>query len=89
MKAYFDRKVDYENLKSDREALERTLADAKAGTLPLRAILFVPSASGPSGNELRSSFLALDKQEADLAAARQVYTDNYPAVKQLADAVTL
>jgi capsular exopolysaccharide synthesis family protein len=87
MKAFFDRKIEYENLKSDREALERTIADAKAGTLPLRAMLFVPSVSGPSGSELRSSFMALDKQESDLAAARQVYTDSYPAVKQLADAV--
>jgi capsular exopolysaccharide synthesis family protein len=87
MKAYFDRKIDYENLKSDREALERTIAEAKAGTLPLRAMLFVPSVGGSSGRELTQSFMQLDKQEADLAAARQVYTDNYPAVKQLADAV--
>ncbi len=87
MKAFFDRKIEYENLKSDREALERTIADAKAGTVPLRAMLFVPSVGSPSGTELRNSFITLDKQEADLAAARQVYTDNYPAVKQLADAV--
>ena len=87
MKVFFDRKIDYENLKSDREALERTMADAKAGTLPIRAMLFVPSVNSQSGSELKNSFAMLDKQEADLAAARQVYTDNYPAVKQLADAV--
>ncbi len=88
MKAFFDRKVEYDNLKSDREALQRTIADARAGTLPLQAMLFVPSvALGPAGAELRGSFGSLDKQQADLAAARQVYTDNYPAVRQLAEAV--
>jgi capsular exopolysaccharide synthesis family protein len=89
MKAFFDRKIEYENLKSDREALERTIVEAKAGSVPLRAMLFVPSVGSPSGTELRNSFATLDKQEADLAAARQVYTDNYPAVKQLADAVNI
>jgi succinoglycan biosynthesis transport protein ExoP len=88
MKSFFSRKVEYDNLKSDREALEKTIADAKAGTLPLQSMLFVPSvALGPAGATLRGSFASLDKQQADLAAARQVYTDNYPAVKQLADAV--
>lgn len=90
MKAFFDRKVEYDNLKSDREALQRTIADARAGTLPLQAMLFVPSvALGPAGAELRGSFGSLDKQQADLAAARQVYTDNYPAVRQLAEAVNM
>ena len=89
MKAFFDRKIEYENLKSDREALERAIADAKAGTVPIRAMLFVPSVNTSSGLELRNSFATLDKQEADLASARQVYTDSYPAVKQLAEAVNL
>ena len=89
MKAYFDRKFEYDNIKSDREALEKTITEAKAGTLPLQAMLFVPSvALGPAGSELRQSFGALDKAQADLASARQVYTDQYPVVKQLGEVVT-
>lgn len=88
MKAFFDRKMEFDNLKNDREGLQKTLVDAKAGTVPLQAMLFVPTvALGPAGAELRASFVLLDKQKADLAAARQVYTDNYPVVRQLAEAV--
>ncbi|MEO7770179.1 MAG: polysaccharide biosynthesis tyrosine autokinase [Gemmatimonadaceae bacterium] len=90
MKQFFDQKIEYDNIKHDREQLEKTLAEATAGTLPLQSMLFVPSvAMGPGGLELRGSFTKLDQQQADLAAARQVYTDNYPAVKQLADAVNI
>ena len=88
MKAFFDQKVDFDNVKHDRQQLEKTLAEANAGTLPLQSMLFIPSvAVGPGGLELRNSFQKLDAQQADLAAARQVYTDNYPAVKQLSEAV--
>lgn len=89
MKAFFDQKIEFDNVRHDRQQLEKTLAEADAGTLPLQSMLFIPSvALGPGGLELRSSFQKLDAQQADLAAARQIYTDNYPAVKQLADQVT-
>ncbi len=90
MKAFFDQKVDFDNIKHDRQQLEKALAEANAGTLPLQSMLFIPSvAVGPGGLELRNSFMKLDQQQADLNAARQIYTDNYPAVKQIADGVAL
>jgi tyrosine-protein kinase Etk/Wzc len=84
MKAYFDRKIEADNIKHDREALEKALAGAQAGTLPLQSMLFVPTVvTTPGGEQLRASFGELDKLQASLNTLRQTFRDEYPAVKDL------
>jgi capsular exopolysaccharide synthesis family protein len=88
MKSYFDRKIEYDNLKNDREALEKVLANAASGGTPFESALLIPSvAQNPGAAELRGSFGELYKRQSELAAARQVYTDEYPVVRDLAGSV--
>jgi polysaccharide biosynthesis transport protein len=88
LKNYFDKKIEYDNLRGDREALEKVLASAATGATPYEAALLIPSvAQNPGAEQLRQSFTALYDQQAKLNTARQVYTDQYPAVKELATSV--
>jgi succinoglycan biosynthesis transport protein ExoP len=88
LKSYFDKKIEYDNLRNDREALEKVLAGASAGTTPFESALLIPSvAQNPGAEELRGSFKTLYQKQAELAAARQVYTDEYPLVRDLAASV--
>ena len=88
MKSYFDKKIEYDNLRNDREALEKVLATASAGGTPFESALLIPSvAQNPGAEELRGSFKTLYQKQAELAAARQVYTDEYPTVRDLAASV--
>ncbi len=88
MKAYFDKKIEYDNLRNDREALERVLVGAANGGTPYESALLIPSvAQNPGAEELRGSFKQLYEKQAELSAARQVYTDAYPAVRDLSTLV--
>jgi tyrosine-protein kinase Etk/Wzc len=88
LKSFFDRKIEYDNLRSDREALEKVLADAGAGRTPYESALLIPSvAQNPGAEELRRSFTQLYDLQAKLNAQRQLYTDEFPAVKELKSAV--
>ena len=88
MKSFFDKKIEYDNLRNDREALEKVLAGAAAGSTPFESALLIPSvAQNPGAEELRGSFKTLYQKQAELTAARQVYTDEYPLVRDLAAAV--
>jgi capsular exopolysaccharide synthesis family protein len=84
LKSYFDRKIEYDNLYHDRIALERVMAGAKNGATPMEGILLIPSvASSPGSEQLRETFKQLYQRQAELTAARQIYTDEYPAVRDL------
>jgi capsular exopolysaccharide synthesis family protein len=88
LKAYFDKKIDYDNLRHDREALEKVLASARTGAVPYESALLIPSvANSPGGAQLRLSFDELYKRQSELNAARQLYTDQYPTVRDAAAAV--
>lgn len=88
LKAFFERKIEYDNLRSDREALEKVLRESARGAMPYESALLIPSvAQNPAAEQLRASFKTLYERQAELSAARQVYTDEYPAVRQLASAV--
>lgn len=87
LKSFFDKKIEYDNLRNDREALEKALANA-ASTGTFESVLLIPSvAQNPGATELRGSFDLLYKRQSELAAARQIYTDQYPAVRDLAATV--
>jgi capsular exopolysaccharide synthesis family protein len=88
LKSFFEQKIEYDNLHHDRDALERVIASAKNGTAPMEGVLLIPSvASSPGGEQLRETFRQLYQKQAELTAARQIYTDEYPAVRDMARAV--
>ena len=56
--------------------------------MPYEAALFIPSVSqSPGAEALRNAFKQLYEEKAKLSAARQVYTDNYPVVRDLITSV--
>lgn len=84
LKAFFEKKIEYDNLRHDREALEKVMASAGSGNTPYEGALLIPSvAQSPGGESLRELFKQLYQRQAELNAARQVYTDQYPAVREL------
>ena len=83
IKNYFDQKFDYDALKHDREALEKILANPH-DSVSVEAALFIPAVSSfPSAQALRDAFQQLNKARADLASARQIYTDEFATVRDL------
>jgi polysaccharide biosynthesis transport protein len=84
---YFSKKFQYDDLKHDREALERILSNP-ADSVSVEAALLIPSvAQIPSAQALRDAFAQLNKSRADLATARQAFTDNYPIVRDLKNSI--
>lgn len=84
LKSFFEKKIEYDNLRADREALQKVIANAATGATPYEAALLIPSvADNPGAQELRGTFEKLYKLQSDLATARQVYKDEYPAVRDL------
>ena len=88
MKSFFDQKIAYDDVRHDREALEKVIAGAKAGTTPWEAALLIPSVASNSGAQaLRESFNQLHAKQADLAAKRETYTDQHPAVRDVVTSI--
>jgi len=84
LESFFEQKIEYDNLRHDREALEQSLASAAAGTTPYEGLLLIPSvAQNPGADALREAFKSLYDAEARLRVERQSFTDEYPSVKQL------
>jgi capsular exopolysaccharide synthesis family protein len=80
---YFSQKFQYDDLKHDREALERILSNP-SDSVSVEAALLIPSiSSSPSAQALRDAFGELNKTRAALATAQQVYTDEYATVRDL------
>jgi capsular exopolysaccharide synthesis family protein len=88
LRSFFDQKIEYDDTRHDREALEKVIAGAKSGTVPWEAALLIPSvANGPGADALRDAFNQLHAKQADLAAKRETYTDQHPAVREVAASV--
>jgi capsular exopolysaccharide synthesis family protein len=88
LKDFFDKKIEYDNLRSDREALQKVITQANTGTTRYEAALLIPSvANSPGAEGLRRSFTEMYDQQAKLAAARQLYKDEYPAVRDLLSSI--
>src|SRR5262249_15402803 len=80
---YFNQKFQYDDLRRDREALERILSNP-ADSVSVEAALLIPSvAQIPSAQALRDAFGQLNKSRADLAMALQAFTDEYPIIRDL------
>jgi len=88
MRAFFDKKIEFDQLRHDTEDMEKAIANAGDGTAPYESMLWVPSVTNtPAGEALRKAFGALYENQARLTAARQLYTDQYPVVQDLLQTV--
>jgi succinoglycan biosynthesis transport protein ExoP len=85
---FFEQKVDYDNVRRDREALERIVAAGQGGTLSPESIYSIPGLlTGPSGEQLRGAVTELGAKQAQLTALRQTYTDEYRPVRDLTEQI--
>lgn len=81
MASFFEQKIEYDNLRNDREALEKVIANAATGRTPYEGLLFIPSvAQSPGAEALREAFRRLYALQSDLRAKQQAFTDQHPAV---------
>jgi succinoglycan biosynthesis transport protein ExoP len=88
--SFFDQKIEYDNLRHDREALEQVIASASAGQTPYEGVLFIPSiAQGPGAEALRAAFTSQYNLQADLRVKRQNFTDEHPAIIETKNALTV
>ena len=83
---YFQQKAALDELRSEREALERMIADAKGGPINTQGFAQLPTilANAP---QLRSAIDELSLRQATLRTEQQYLTDANPRIKQLAEAV--
>ena len=82
--SYFDQKIEYDNLRHDREALETSIANAARNGVPYEGLLLIPSvAQSPGAEALREAFRQRYQLQARLTAERQQFTDEYATVKEL------
>lgn len=79
---YFATRVEYENVRSERAALERTLADIRSGTLDPNALWSLAAQPG-TGKTLEGVLGEYVKTEAELRAQQQIYTDEFKGVQDL------
>ena len=88
IKNFFDQRFELDALRHDRETLEKLVADTASGPTRFEGVLFIPSVTqSPGAEALRTAFHDLYDTQAKLASARQVYTDQYPTVRDLITAV--
>lgn len=77
---YFSMQIEREQLRRDRDAIQRALADASSGGWSTDAIDVIPAVQNSS--ELRSALDALTAARAELRALRRDYTEQHPLVRQ-------
>lgn len=84
MNSFFTQKIEYDNLKNDREAVEKTIASAQSRSTPYEGLLLIPNvAQSPGSEALRDAFRQQYQLQAELTANRQAYTEEHPVVRDL------
>ena len=85
MKAYFEKTMEYDDVKHDVAMLQTLLASVTKDSVPSDALFQIHSvASGaPAAQSLRTAITDYHAAEANLAAERAVYTDVHPRVRSL------
>jgi tyrosine-protein kinase Etk/Wzc len=81
---FFNMKIEQDQLRRDREAIERALG--RAGTsapLSVAALEYIGAVQNSS--ELLGALQVLSTRRAELRALRNQYTDEYPSVRALSD----
>lgn len=82
---YFKSQTDYVSVQRTRQALEAMIPAARQGNFSVDALSAIPGLN--SAPALSTAVKELVDQEAKLRDARQQFTDEYPAVKNLAASV--
>lgn len=80
-KMYFEQKLESEQLRRDRESLEKLLEQADRGVITPDALVTVSSFKG--AEPLKASLQDLYKAQATLRTQRQFYTSDYKPMKDL------
>lgn len=78
---FFDLKLEQEQLRRDREAIESALAAARDSSLAIAGLEHVQSVRGSS--EMMQALQTLTTRRAELRTLRAQYTDEYLPVRQL------
>lgn len=80
--SYFDQKIQYDNLRHDREAIEKSVGTVAGGGLPYEGLWLIPTvANGPGAEALRDALRSLNQARARLSVERQSFTDEYLPVR--------
>jgi succinoglycan biosynthesis transport protein ExoP len=83
---YFQQKITLDEVRSEREALERLVAQAAGGPLNTQGFLQLPTILN-NAPQLRAAIDELSSRQAALRTEQQYLTDANPRIKQLAEAV--
>ncbi len=83
---YFQQKAALDELRSEQDALERMIADAKGGPINTQGFLQLPTILN-TAPQLRNAIEELSLRQATLRTEQQFLTDANPRIKQLAEAV--
>ncbi len=81
MSRFFEMKVELEQLRNDREAIERILAEATTSKLSLDALTMVPAVQ--SAPALKSALEERIGLRAEMRALLQRYTSDHPSVEKI------
>ena len=83
---FFDQKIEFENLRRDREQLEKLIADSRSGpnsgVMTAEALYALPGVVQGSP-DLSDALKELTAKQAQLRAIQQLYTADYKAVSDL------
>jgi len=82
---FFDMQVTREQLRRDREAIDRVLRDVAQGTLDASSLEAIESVRASS--DLKQALTDLTSKRAELRALRSRYTEDYPDVRRLREQV--
>ena len=83
---FFKQKLDLEQLRTDRKALEDVLAKTQAGELAVDAFQTIPAVR--NAPDLSQSLTELSSAEAELRALQNRYTDEYKPLRDLKTKIT-
>jgi capsular exopolysaccharide synthesis family protein len=84
--SYFQQKLALDEIRSERDALQRMISEANGGPINTQGFVQLPTilANAP---QLRSAIDELSLRQATLRTEQQYLTDANPRIKQLAEAV--
>jgi len=89
IRSYFDKKIEYDDIKHDIRLLQRLIATSKDSVsgeelLQIRSV----ASNSAAGQALRTAMTDYHTAESNLTVARVGYTDEHPIVKDLTAQVT-
>jgi capsular exopolysaccharide synthesis family protein len=81
--SFFSQKVESDNVRRDRQALETTAAAVQRGDLDPSALWAVPAVQNSAAPELKAALADFAAKQASLRAAQRTYTEDHKIVRDL------